>query len=964
MKSALLSTALLGVFILGAPAVESVPCNIESRFIKPPIEDRIAVFWNWSNATDKSAITRDLGEMAYAGIGRAVLSLTLAHSATMTNGTGTVFLSPQFFDLFRFALDEAARVGVKITAIPGNGWYQGGPWVTPEMGAQMLVWSEKEFCGPAQISEKLPLPDQHRNGSRARIAREAVNHLRVVATLAFRKTAADKLLADSMVNLTSSMRPDGTLAWTAPEGNWIIYRFGFVPTMVRMKQDSPGYGGLQIDHLSRAVMMRYLDEVAIPMLKAAGPHVGKTLDRFHEDSIELGYYDWTPDMPGQFKKRRGYDIVPLLPLFAGASFSAGPTMGCVEADFKETLEALLIDEHFGAFRDFCHQHGLTVVAESGETRSGIATKGAAVDHVMDEFWTHRGKDSDHPVCFNRNAVFASHVYGKIRNTAEAFTSHQHWMETPAQLKTLANEVYAMGLNHLTIHGFSSSRTDTPPPGDVYFAGTHYNPGVTWWRTFAPSLTSFFNRCQTMLTAGLPVSDLLYLDGPALQEMIKSNELLRETDRRFWKFDGIPGDVLAEAATVTADGRIRLTNGQTYAVLVVGDEIVGLNALRAVTRLVEAGATVWLQQTPKKSPFYADGREADQDICATAKRLGADRLPGLYSVGKGRVLTEVDRSHGAAVGSGSQTRTFYSGMHAGAMDRLGISPAFAYRAETPESRLFFFHRQAEGVVIYFVANALHQPISAECTFRVAGLRPERWDPVAGTVSSITEFIASASSTRLQLSLAANESVFIVFRTPASAKPTPVVTNTSAKKISVNGPWIVAFTPARAGLKLFEIRAINLFRWDLSDDERIRSFSGTASYRTQFEWKHDVQGLNPEIFLDIGESPTLYELTGAGGGGYDIRENVYDTLCAAVFVNGKSAGILWCAPYRLNISALLKSGVNDLEIRITNTWHNWRLANQFTAGSHPWEKKGLRLPSSPSGLLGPVTLQMKTEIPLKP
>jgi len=59
----------------------------------------------------------------------------------------------------------------------------------------------------------------------------------------------------------------------------------------------------------------------------------------------------------------------------------------------------------------------------------------------------------------------------------------------------------MGVNHRTIHGFSSSPINTPPPGDVYFAGTHFNPGVTWWNSFAQPLTSFFNRSQTMLTTG-------------------------------------------------------------------------------------------------------------------------------------------------------------------------------------------------------------------------------------------------------------------------------------------------------------------------------------------------------------------------------------------------------------------------------------------------------------------------------
>jgi len=71
---------------------------------------------------------------------------------------------------------------------------------------------------------------------------------------------------------------------------------------------------------------------------------------------------------------------------------------------------------------------------------------------------------------------------------------------------------------------------------------------------------------------------------------------------------------------------------------------------------------------------------------------------------------------------------------------------------------------------------------------------------------------------------------------------------------------------------------------------------------------------------------------------------DALCAEVTVNGKPAGVLWRSPYRIDISTLAKPGKNTLEIRITNTWHNWRIANKFTAGSHAWEKLGLSLPRS--------------------
>jgi hypothetical protein len=236
--------------------------------------------------------------------------------------------------------------------------------------------------------------------------------------------------------------------------------------------------------------------------------------------------------------------------------------------------------------------------------------------------------------------------------------------------------------------------------------------------------------------------------------------------------------------------------------------------------------------------------------------------------------------------------------------------------------------------------------------VSGKLPERWDPVTGTIEPIRDFQSGTGKTVIPLEFAPYESFFVVFRKPATAAPAPAAHPVPEVR-AVTGPWRIHFAPARGGLESFEISAADLFRWDLSDDRRVASFSGTATYSTDFDlsagWK-----TKQHVRLDLGNSPGLYELTGAGSGGYDIREDVYDSLCAEVLINGQMTGTLWCSPYRLDIKSNLRPGKNRLEIRVTSTWHNWRLANKFAAGKHPWEQKGWSLPPAPSGLIGPVVL----------
>ncbi|MFP3681954.1 hypothetical protein SB725_33225, partial [Pseudomonas sp. SIMBA_041] len=77
----------------------------------------------------------------------------------------------------------------------------------------------------------------------------------------------------------------------------------------------------------------------------------------------------------------------------------------------------------------------------------------------------------------------------------------------------------------------------------------------------------------------------------------------------------------------------------------------------------------------------------------------------------------------------------------------------------------------------------------------------------------------------------------------------------------------------------------------DDFKIKYYSGTAVYDKTFQYKSK----NEKVFLELGTS-------GAA---------------AQVFINGKNAGIVWCSPWRIEISDLLRNGKNHLEIKISNS-----------------------------------------------
>ena len=156
------------------------------------------------------------------------------------------------------------------------------------------------------------------------------------------------------------------------------------------------------------------------------------------------------------------------------------------------------------------------------------------------------------------------------------------------------------------------------------------------------------------------------------------------------------------------------------------------------------------------------------------------------------------------------------------------------------------------------------------------------------------------------------------------------------LTVEGPWKVSFDPKLGGPAepvIFE----QLADWTSRSEEGVKFYSGTATYRTSFNLQSSM--LKSPLILDLG---TVHAL-------------------ATVRLNGKDLGVVWCAPWRVDISKAAKSGRNDLEIGVVNTWLN-RMVGDLAL---PAEKRVTTIPKrfppnpksplEPSGLLGPITIQ---------
>jgi hypothetical protein len=233
---------------------------------------------------------------------------------------------------------------------------------------------------------------------------------------------------------------------------------------------------------------------------------------------------------------------------------------------------------------------------------------------------------------------------------------------------------------------------------------------------------------------------------------------------------------------------------------------------------------------------------------------------------------------------------------------------------------WIHRRAGGADIYFVCNQQAQATNRTISFRGTGKQPELWDAVTGERRAAAAFTQKDGRTIVPLEFAPYGSLFVIFRKPVMTNGTGRNSLSFTPVTELTGPWKMTFEKRQL---TFE----KLVDWTTHPE--VRFFSGTATYRMSF----DAPKTSERLFLDLGNLSMLAELR----------------------LNGKNLGVVWCPPWRVEISEALKPTGNMLEVAVVNGWWNQLVGDQ----NHERTKTNIRLKPAAqpqtSGLLGPVTIQ---------
>ncbi len=1033
---------VLGVAVCLVIALGCAADPLEEGFRNPPSSAKPHTWWHWVNDNiSKEGITADLEAMKRVGVG----GVQIFNVDVGVPSGGVTFMSDRWREMVVHAVREANRLGLEVCVHNCAGWSSsGGPWVKPEHAMLMVVTRAVRVQGPRRFDEVLPQPETR------------VGFYRDIAVLAFPtpkgdlriqnirgKAAYDRqdgiqpageptapagsvVPQDGVLNLTALMEPSGRLTWDVPAGDWTILRIGYTPTGKDNHPATPEGRGLEVDKLSKEALEAFWnDGMMATVLRDVGALAGKTLNNALVDSYEVGSQNWTPRFREEFRRRRGYDLLPYLPVFAGYVVGSPEISERFLWDVRSTVSELFVENYYGHFARLCKQHGLLFSTEpyGNGTFDDLAAGGRA-DIPMGEFWIGGGA---HETC--KLAASAAHIYGRTIVGAESFTATPEmgrWQEDPFALKALGDHIFCLGVNRYIFHRYAHQPWMNVKPGMTMGPwGFHFERTNTWWEQGRAWLR-YIARCQYLLQQGRFVADVCFYVG---EHQPVSAPFRPDLKAKGYDYDSLNKEILLRATV--RNGRIVLPSGMTYRVLVLPDaRFMTPKVLRKIAELVRAGAVV-IGPKPDRSPSLSRYPQCDEEVRQLAQEVWGDC--------DGTTVKEHRYGNGKVIWGKPVEQV---------LAEMKVSPDFE---ASGGARLEYIHRVAGNTDIYFVSNQRYRTEEVEVAFRVTGKVPELWHPDTGVIEPAPVYRVQDGRTVVPLRLDPAGSVFVVFRKPvqgdvhvvsvrgagvpvrtrpsrliirravyeavdgaggadvterlqamvrdgtlsvnvnnqtmggdptplhykrlrveytldgkdytievnenadldipthegagtlpaislrrtspnqlevltwqagtvelrtSSGRVIPVRAQSGAQSLSIQGKWNVYF-PAGWGAPEHAVFD-RLISWTEHPNPGIRYFSGTARYEKMVQIPAEMLKPDRRLFLSLGEVKNLCE----------------------VWLNNRYLGILWKAPFQVDITGAARPGLNKLEVRVTNLWVNRLIGDEQYPDDCEWDGSRLR------------------------
>ncbi len=774
----------------------------------------------------------------------------------------------------------------------------------------------------------------------------------------------DAVPLKSIINVTKYLLPDGTLKWTAPANtNWVIVRIGHTSTGA-VNNTAGGGKGLECDKFSTEATTLQFNNWFEKFYTETNAAVAKEVIKvFHVDSWECGSQNWSKNFAAEFKKRRGYDLLPYLLVMTGTPIIDAITSEKILHDVRETIAELVNDKFYVTLKNLAHKKGVLFSAESIAptfVSDGLLHYKNA-DIPMGEFWL-KSPTHDKPNDM-LDAISGAHIYGKNIVQAEAFTTlRSDWSEHPGSLKALGDRAFAAGINKLSLHVFMHSPwLDKKPGMTLDGIGLFYQRGQTWFKQ-SKAWIEYLTRCQALLQLGKPVVDIGVFTGEEIpRRSVLPDRLVStlpglfgkekvEAEKKRLLNEGqplreMPAGVIHSANMADPENYVDALNGYQYDCF-NPDVLMQMKVVngRVVT---PGGASYAVLVIPGKHPMNVNAVMSDKV---------KNKLQQLADAGA-KIIVDAGYNIG-------NNKNFIKGTYTeNDFEKLGLKREIAYDTfpqygdfskRSLPANFAVTQRNLGDKRVWFISNQNSEEKTLNFWFKNNGLKPEIYNPVTGKIGKPYSADTTGNLISFWESFEPYESKFIVFDKKGLPEPydmnNPQVYRIVKRIQLIQSSWEIQFKndegaitknlifdTAKIAKGLYEeaYEAIRLKSWTEDSNGFIKYYSGTAVYKTTYNFDKNPDTVN-------------------------VLELQFDNVCniASVKVNGIDCGTVWTKPYKADIKKAIRPGMNTIEIAVTNTWRNKLIGDELMPEKRrTWLNSPYKLkdkPLLPAGIIGRVEI----------
>lgn len=732
----------------------------------------------------------------------------------------------------------------------------------------------------------------------------------------------------NVIDVTDKVH-QGILKWTAPAGHWTILRFGFTTTGRTNHPASKEGEGLECDKMDTAALNLHYRSFPAKLIKEAGSDAGKTFEYFLVDSWECMLQNWTDKFEQEFKKRRGYSMIPYLPVLCGEVVKDIPTSEAFLHDYRNTIADLIGEYYFKHLADLCHRSGMKFYGEG--IYGGVIYPPLDIlkaykyfDVPMTEFWA-RFNAVDTPYVYvpkgvmNHNLVsHAAFLYHKPLLGAESYTGLALYSDSPWDIKLYADNVFAQGVNQVFLHSYVHQPNERKPGLTLGVYGLTFNRHNTWW-PFADSYFSEQARVQYLLQRGTATPQVLIYQGdemPFDQFKPKSSQLAEGITYNYCNWD-----ILANHLTVK-DGRIWLDNQSSFAFMILPDEKLELRTLERIAQLVMEGAIIYGPR-PQTTFTLKDKAANDQKL----RTLVAQVFDKAYGKGHFYPLNTLKSS--------------------------ALTPDVQLKG-TNHDALLTLHKRAGTSEIYELTNTDNfKPVSFEAGFMAGDKDPAIWDAETGAVTSSAIYTRQNGTAWLPVTLRPKQSLFYVFTAGSGIKrhiqtiqdaaghtlfpsadehiePSPIANLSPTGQLTVSHPQGGTYRMITDAGKPIDINLEPAHHITITKASDIQLESEPAVKVTDKQLHSLTDATEPAIKYYSGVARYTIDV--------DVPESFFGAnkiiqlkiprfgAAAGVTCNDKPVGDIWEPNFPVDITSWVHPGKNTLVIRAVNPWRN-RIIGDF-------------------------------------